>query len=198
MPLNNQEILYYTIDGMNYRIAQIHGKNPDYIRKGQFGLDQGEFVVQSDSGQGYLKGSADGSMQTVSGGALSSQLLNDDMAQMNGPQASLQNNSGLSHVLAEDNSATLQLVDAQGNVLWSFVVDADKNMTFSSPQGTLTMLFGQILLDASKIAIGPGASDTTTAQNFGLAVTSGPGGTLPFDLVSGAPIPGSTSISVAS
>lgn len=195
MPINGQEVLYYTTDGANFRIAAIHGKNPDYIRKGRFGLNQGEAVWQGDAGQGYVKTSEDGSMDVVSGGAVSSIHMDDDGIEIQAPSISLKGYANCVLQLNEDGSITLGTIDTNGNVIGGITRDANGN--YSIVAKTFSVKADNILLDGN-VSYGPGATDPTTAAEFGMVVTAGPGGTYPFDLLSGAPIPGSKTVKAAS
>jgi hypothetical protein len=195
MPLAGQEVLYYTFGGRNFRMVCFHGKNPSYIRKGQFGLNEGEFVVQSDAGLGYLKGSKDGSLELASGDAVTDVLLSDDGMDVVAPEFSLKTYGGASLIISEDGTISLERRSKDDNIVSKVELDAKSNIIIQA-KGDVTIKATNILLDGN-VKYGPGASDPNQAILFGDVVTAGPGGTHPFDFVTGAPILGSSSVKAA-
>ena len=195
MPVAGQEVLYYTFGGRNFRMVCFHGKNPPYIRKGQFGLNEGEFVVQSDAGLGYIKGSKDGSLELASGDAVTDVLLSDEGLEAIAPGFSLKTYGGASLIISEDSTISLERRSKDGKILSKVELDAKNNISMQA-DGDITLKAKNIMLDGN-VKYGPGASDPNQAVLFGDVVTSGPGGTHPFDFVTGAPILGSGTVKAA-
>jgi hypothetical protein len=196
MPQANQDVLYVTLGGRSPRIVSYWGTNAPHIRKGAFGLNEGEVVVQSDSGLGYLKLADDGSVELTTGDAITDLLLNDDGLQGTAPAFIFKGYAGNVVSINEDSTISLARMDSSGAVLSQVLMDADNNVSIQAPKGTFSILAKDILLDGA-VKYGPGATDPEQAALFGRVVTSGPGGTYPFDFLTGIPIPGSSSVSAA-
>lgn len=197
MPMIGQEVLYYTFGGRNYRLVCIHGKNPAHIRKAGFGLNAGEFVVQSDAGLGYVKGSEDGSVEVASGDAITDLLLSSDGLEAVAPSFSLAGYGGASLIISEDSTISLERRGKDDKILSKIELDSKNNASILAPDGDITLKGNNIFLDGN-VKYGPGASDPAKSALFGDVVTAGPGGTHPFDFVSGAPILGSKTVKAAS
>lgn len=195
MPMPGQEVLYYTFGGRNYRMVCFHGKNPDYIRKGKFGLNAGEFVVQADNGLGYVKGSEDGSVEVASGEAVTDVLLSDEGLEADAPAFDLRTYGGARLTIAEDTTISLERRSKDDKILAKLELDASNNGRFEV-EGDIVLKAKNILLDG-KVSYGPGASDPAQSALFGDVVTAGPGGTHPFDYMTGQPIIGSSSVKAA-
>ncbi len=195
MPMVGQLALYYRVGTHDSRIVCFHGTNQANIRKGIFGLNAGEACFQSDSGGGFLKVSADGSVSLVTGDAVTSLEGGDDGWQMKAPNIVLGTYGRCSLTLSEDGSIKLQKISSDGSVLANFEIDKDNNVNMVST-GNLSLKAKKILLDG-EVLFGPGATDPKQSMMFGDVVTSGPFGTHPMDFVSGSPIPGSGSVKSA-
>lgn len=195
MPLPGFEVLYYTFNGRNSRMVCFHGKNGPHIRKSRFGLNAGEFMVQSDAGLGYVKGSQDGSVELVTGDAITDVLLSDEGLEAVAPKIDLKGYGGASVRIGEDSTISLERRSKDDKILARLALDA-KNNADIEVEGDVRIKAKNILLDGN-VRFGPGATDPARASSFGDVVTSGPGGTHPFDFVSGAPIPGSGSVKAA-
>jgi len=188
MPVAGQDVLYYCFDGRSYRMVCFHGANPSWIRKGQFGLNEGEFVVQADAGLGYIKGSKDGSVEIASGDSVTDVLLSDDGLEAIAPGFSLATYGGASLVIAEDSTISLERKSKDGTILSSISLDKNNNASIVA-QGDVKIKGTNIFLDGY-VTMGPGATDPAQASKFAPVVTAGPMGTWPFDLMTGTPIQG--------
>lgn len=195
MPMVGFEVLYYTFNGRNTRMVCFHGKNGGHIRKAGFGLNEGEFVVQSDSGLGYVKGGQDGSVEMASGDAVTHILLSDEGLAAEAPSFKLNGYGGASLVIAEDSTISLERRSKDDRILAKIELDAKNNLNVEV-DGDIRLKAKNILLDGN-VKYGPGATDPAQSVLFGDVVTSGPGGTHPFDFVTGAPIQGSSSVKAA-
>jgi len=199
-PETGQGVIFIRLGDFGHRILTFIGLNPAYIRKGQFGLNAGEVVVQSDSGLGYAKFSSDGRVELVTG---------DTTCHLEGSTA------GWSFTSASVNMQTYGKTAFAINAYGSFSVvrtissdgtpgsvsgtvtigfDANGNVTISTP-ADLTLLGKQIFIDG-QIWLGPGASVESNRVNSGPAVTTGPVGSYPFDFMSGNPIPGVSKVNI--
>jgi hypothetical protein len=195
MPVAGQEVLYYTFGGRNYRMVCFHGKNPAYIRKGQFGLNEGEFVVQADNGLGYVKGGQDGSIELASGDAVTDVLLSDEGMAVIAPSLDINTYGGARLTIAEDSTISIERRSKGDKILARVALDTKNNIDIQA-DGDVRIKAQNILLDGN-VKYGPGATDPTQSALFGDVVTAGPGGTHPFDFVTGAPILGSSSVKAA-
>ena len=196
MPMINQEVLYYTYGGRSYRMVAFHGNNPDWIRKGKFGLNEGEFVMQSDSGLGYVKGAQDGSIEVASGDAISHALFSDEGVSMEAPEFTLKGYGGCTLKLGEDSVISLERKSKDGTIQSKVELDASNNVNIEAV-GDVSIKAENIYLDGN-VKAGPGATDAARSALFGNVVTGGPTGTHPLDFVTGAPILGSNTVKASS
>lgn len=194
MPMPGQQVLYYRIGTYDTKIVCFHGNNPEHIRKGEFGLNPGEAILQSDSGLGFVKAGQDGSVAMVTGDATASIDGNDKGWEIKGSNILLETFGLCSISLNEDGSLVLQRTSKNGDVKAKIELDTKDNVSIEA-QGNLVIKAKQIRLDG-EVFLGSGASDEAQSQKFGTAVTSGPFGTYPLDFVTGSPIPGSQSVKV--
>lgn len=192
MPTAGNEVLYYRMGTYNTRIVAYYGNNDPHIRKGEFGLNEGEVVVQSDSGLGYLKLGNDGSAELVTGDAVSSLEGSNDGWAMKAPNISMETFGRCSITLKEDGSIVLQRTSGTGEVRAKMELDINDNVSVEA-KGNLVVKAKQILLDG-EVFFGPGASDPLKRAKFGDVVTGGPFGTHPLDFVTAAPIQGVGSV----
>jgi hypothetical protein len=197
MPMRGMAGIYATLGAFGSRILCCFGLNGPNIRKGSQGLAEGEFQVQSDSGFGYFKGTADGGVSMASGDA--NAIAKGDSTGWDFQSSVIQLSSfaGASVQLGDDGSIALQQADANGNVLASMTMDANHNFTANLTQGTFTVKAPKIIFDGDCV-FGPGAGNPTAALTAGNAVTSGPGGTYPLDFTTKAPIPGTPNVKIVS
>lgn len=196
MPMNGQQVLYYRIGTYDTKIVCFHGNNPAHVRKGKFGLDEGEAVVQSDAGLGFFKAGQDGSVALVTGDVTSSIDGNDSGWNIKGPNILLETFGRVSISLKEDGTLTVQRTSEKGEVKAKIELDTKDNVSIEA-LGNLVVKAKQIRLDG-EVFLGPGASDPTKSQKFGNLVTTGPFGTYPLDFVTGTPIPGNPNIKAGS
>ena len=195
MPMPGNECLYFTAQSRNPHIVCFWGNNGANVRKGAYGLNEGEAMIQSDSGLGYLKCSNDGSVELTTGDSVVDLLMNGDGVAWTSPAFTLSTYAGAVFSIAEDSTISLSRASSSGTIQAELVLDANNNASVTA-LGNVTIKAPNIYLDGN-VAFGPGASDPTKVAMFGLAVTAGPGGTYPFDLLSGAPIPGSSTVKIA-
>jgi hypothetical protein len=196
MPMAGQQVLYYRMGVYDTRIVAYYGNNEPHIRKGEFGLNEGEVVVQSDSGLGYFKASQDGSVELVTGDVVTTLEGNNEGWVAKGPNISLETFGGCSIELKEDGSITLQRTSENNEVKAKIVLDTKDNVSVEA-KGNLVVKAKQILLDG-EVFFGPGASDPLQQVKFGEVVTSGPFGTYPLDFTTSAPIPGNPKVKAGS
>lgn len=192
MPMVGQQVLYYRMGTYDTRIVAYYGNNEPHIRKGEFGLNEGEVVVQSDSGLGYFKAGQDGSVEFVTGDCVSSLEGSDDGWAMKSSNILMETFGGCSLRLKEDGSVVLQRAGEDGVVQVKIELDTKNNVSVEA-LGNLAIKAKQILLDG-EVFFGPGASDPLQRAKFGSVVTGGPFGTHPLDFVTAAPILGSASV----
>jgi hypothetical protein len=192
MPSAGNEVLYYRMGTYNTRIVSYYGNNDSHIRKGEFGLNEGEVVIQSDSGLGYLKLGEDGSTELVTGDAVSSLEGSNDGWAMKAPNITMETFGRCSIVLKEDGSISIQRTSGTGEVRAKIELDINDNVSVEA-KGNLVLKGKQILLDG-EVFFGLGASDQLKRSKFGDIVTAGPFGTHPLDFLSGAPIQGVSSV----
>jgi hypothetical protein len=195
-PIPGYKVLYVRYGRHFSRIVAMWGNNEDFIRKGDSGLDVGDVVYQSPTGLCYLRLAASGEVQLVSGDMDSVFGHDDKGSYVKAPNITLQTYANTLVKLDEEGNITLSRVDSDGNPTASVVLDKDNNLK-AVVDGDITLKGKNIFLDGN-VSFGPGASDPSKRDSFGQVVTSGPGGTLPSDLVSGSPIPGSLSVKAAS
>lgn len=195
MPMVGNTVLYYRMGNFTPRIVAFHGNNEPQIRKGAYGLNPGETVVQSDSGFGYFKAAQDGSVALVTGDGVSSAEADDTGWKIQAPNINLATFGLCSIQMTEDGAIRLLRKDKNGNTLVTVELDKNNNVNVDCP-GNFTVKAKQILLDGN-VVFGPGATDPTQSSLFGQVVTSGPFGTHPLDYVTGTPIPGSNSVKAA-
>jgi len=179
------------------RVIKIWGRDEDFVRKGnQYGLFPGEVFIQSPSGFGYFKIDRSGRVYVVSGDQASALQFTESGAQLNSNRVVINTTSGVMLEFAEDGSASLTKVDSDGNVLTKMSIDKDANFSITTTKD-VSIKAQNIFLDGT-VWSGSGATDPIKRNLlFGDVVTSGPFGTHPFDLTTGAPIPGSSSVKVA-
>ena len=196
-PIPGYKVLFFRFGKHYARPVMFWGNDEDFMRKGEFGLNSGDVVVQSPVGYGYLRLANDGSVQLV-GGDMTSILecLSSGGIQIQAPTIKIMTYGNSAVEMDEDGTISIVQMDASGEVQASFTMDTSYNISFISPS-SVTIKAPNIYLDGN-VSFGPGASDPSERAAFGNVVTSGPAGTLPFDLVSGAPIPGSQTIKAAS
>jgi hypothetical protein len=196
MPMTGQEVFFYRMGTYDTRIITYFGNNDPHVRKGEFGLDEGEVVVQSDSGLGYLKLGQDGSASLVTGDAVSSLEGSNEGWDMKAPNIMLETFGRCSLMLKEDGSIVLQRTSENGEVRAKIELDTNDNVSVEA-KGNLVLKGKQIFLDG-EVFFGPGASDPLQRAKFGTVVTGGPFGTHPLDYVTNAPIIGSVSVKASS
>lgn len=193
-PMAGQGVIFVRMGRFAHRIVAFFGLNPEYIRKGQFGLSPGEVVIQSDSGLGYLKLSADGRVELVTGDTTS--RVEGSNSGWSFTSASVKMSTYGKTVLNinEDGSFSVERTLNNGEGMASISMDKDGNIAHSTPKN-ITFKGKEIYLDG-KVWLGPGASDSASRATSGLAVSSGPGGTYKFDFMTGAPIPGTGNVNI--
>jgi len=196
MPMVGQQVLYYRMGTYDTRIVAYYGNNETHIRKGEFGLNQGEAVLQSDSGLGFFKAAQDGSVEVVTGDAVSSLEGSSDGWEVKGPKVLLETFGRCSVTLNEDGSIILQRTSGNGDVQSKIELDTKNNVSIEA-KGNLVVKAKQILLDG-EVFFGPGASDPIQQVKFAPVVTTGPFGTHPLDFVTGSPIVGNQKVKAGS
>lgn len=195
MPVSGQQVLYYRMGTYDTRIVAYYGNNEPHIRKGEFGLDEGEVVVQSDSGLGYLKLGQDGSTELVTGDAVSALEGSNEGWSMKGPNITMETFGRCSISLKEDGSISLQRTSENGEVRAKIELDTKDNVS-AEAKGNLVFKGSKIILDG-EVFFGPGASDPLQQAKFGTVVTAGPFGTHPLDFLTATPIQGSPKVKAA-
>ena len=192
MPIPGWVCLYVRFGKYQGRVVKIWGGDEDFIRKGQFALNPGEVFVQSATGYGYLKLDQDGRVQLVGGDMISILEHGDDGTTIRSPQIFLHTTVG--SILEMDSAGVIRIerLDKEGNTKSSFTLDAKDNILMAA-DGDVSIKAKNIYLDG-QIFSGPGATDPTKRTLFAPIVTSGPTGTYPTDFMTGAPIPGNTSV----
>ncbi len=195
MPMVGHRAFVVRIADYDNRLIHHWGNNAAHIRKGDFGLSEGEAVFQSDSGLGYVKLDKSGGVELVTGDTSSTMRGDADGWNMDAPNITLQTAGGMVLALTENGEGSLAKVDANGKKTSHITLDKDENLTIDI-KGDIVLKGKKIALDG-KVAYGPGASDPTVAAGFGKVVTAGPAGTHQFDYVTGAPIIGSENVTAA-
>ncbi len=197
MPTRNQKILYFRVGNHDTYHVKTYGNNGPHIRKGKFGLDEGEFVHQSEAGKGYIKGDKLGRLLGATGDAASSFTADQDGWTFQSPNFTIDCFGVCTMQMKSDGSYRLAMGDKGKDPDVVIEVSKDRKISMTTISDIVMKAGGKIVLDGDWVA-GPGASDPEKAALFGKVVTAGPGGTHPFDLATGEPIKGSDSGSVAS
>ncbi len=196
MPMAGQQVLYYRMGVYDTRIVAYYGNNEPHIRKGEFGLNEGEFVAQSDSGLGFFKASQDGSVALVTGDVVTTLEGDNEGWVGSAPNIVFKTFGGCSLELKENGSVILQRTSENGEVRAKIELDTEDNVS-AEAKGNLAFKGKNIFLDG-EVFFGPGASDPLQRVKFAPVVTTGPFGTHPLDFVSGAPIMGNQKVKAGS
>jgi hypothetical protein len=193
-PKAGQGVIYVRMGNFSHRIVAFFGLNPEYIRKGQFGLNPGEVVVQSDSGLGYLKLSGDGRVELVTGDTTSRMEGSNSGWSFTSASVRMSTYSKTIFKINEDGSAAIERTLSNDAGVASIAMDKDGNISATTPVD-ITFKGKNIYLDG-KVYLGPGASEPSRRSSSGLAVSSGQFGTYAFDFLTGAPIPGTGNVNI--
>ena len=193
-PQAGQGVVYVRMGRFAHRIVAFFGLNPDYIRKGEFGLNPGEVVVQSDSGLGYLKLSSDGRVELVTGDTTSRMEGSNSGWAFTAASVTMSTYGQTVLSLNEDGSFAVQRTLNNDAGVASIKMDKDGNISADTP-ADITWKGQNIYLDG-KVWLGPGASDPLKRSTSGLAVSSGPFGTYKFETLTGVPIPGTGNVNI--
>ena len=194
------KVAYFQICGQQFRILQVYGDNSGCIRKGDTAQSEGDVVIQSETGLGYLRLGDDGNTHLVDG-SMDSTIDSDPGGWTHtAPNIKFLNYAGVSVSIAETGEfSVVKTNHSTGETTVLLNAGKDDKMVVSAKAGIdLISTGGPITLDASEIYIGKGASDSTTQNTFGDLVTAGGTGTYPFSLTTGSPVEGSQTVKVAS
>lgn len=194
MPMPGQKALYWRQGEFDFGIVKFYGTNARHIRKGQFGLNPGEHVTQSDAGLGYTKYDQDGSVNMASGDGGTTLKAGVDGLDVQGPAVVFKTFGGLTVSLNEDGTFQLVKTTKSGIKKVEISIDAQDNVVLSS-QSSLTFVAKNIIIDGN-IIMGQGVSDLNVALKAAPIATTGPFGTHPVDYISGDVIPGTPSVRV--
>ena len=195
-PIRGYKVLFYRFGNQQTRAIKFWGREEEYIRKGEFGLNPGEVFIQSPTGFGYLKINQDGRVELVSGDQATSLSMDDQGFNTNTPSVLIKTVGNLTFEMLQDKTITLAVLDTDGNTLASLVFDKDTNISLKTEKD-VTITGKNIYLDGN-VFVGTGASDPNKRLLFGNVVTAGPTGTHPFDIITGVPIQGSSTVKASS
>lgn len=196
VPIVGYRVFVVQFDTFQYRILKFWGNDEDFTRKGPYALNDGEVFIQSPSGLGYLKIDQDGRVQIIGGDMTASLEHGDSGTIIKSPIITLVSVGNAFVELTEAGEISLRQEDSDGNVKAFLSFDAKNNIMFKT-SADVSIVATNIYLDG-KVWHGPGATDPATREKFSPVVTGAPIGTLPTDLTTGAPIPGSKTVMAAS
>jgi len=194
VPPVGTHVLFVRIGRHQARIVQMYGSNEDFIRKGPFALQEGEVMVQSPTGLGYLKIDQSGKVSLISADGNTFEHR-EDVSQLRAPAIRFITDEETVIEIRDDSSIRLERFDTDGETVASFIMDAKNNISFEALED-VNIKAKNIYLDGN-IWMGPGAQDTIQRKFFGDLVTGGPFGTYPFDSPYSIPITGSGTVKVA-
>ncbi len=194
-PTKGTYVLFMRLGNHQSRVVKMWGQNEDFIRKGRFALKEGEVMIQSPKGLGYLKLDQDGSVRLVSADGSVFRHTSKG-TELKSSQVFIQTDTNTIMEFLEDTSIRLARLNEEGEELVSLTLDPENNAVLKA-ENDATIKAKNIYLDGN-VSIGPGASDELQRSFFGDVVTGGPFGTHPFDFVTSAPIQGSRSVKAVS
>lgn len=189
MPVVNDMVLYLNYDNKIFQIVKIWQVKEDSLkRKNEYLLKEGELQIQGIYGQ-YIYFDNNGTIKFVD-----STLLNEFELSMDG-------------FIARLKKFQLTTFDGVDITVDKDIVITRKGQAEKDDEPDFTTIINDdginIKNKDSEIVITPQGSITIKAakeiklgnQLYGTCVTSGPSGSLPFCLATGAPIPGSSKVS---
>jgi hypothetical protein len=186
-PVAGEVVEFSKLGNHDIRIVQFYGNNTDVIRKGEFGLNPGEVVVQSTTGKGFIKLGQSGEVGIVTGDTTTTLEGNDEGWEMSAPNVSIISFGNARFEILEDGSITAYRLDDDGNIKSKIEMDTEDNVSVEC-KGDFKVRASRILLDG-KVSFGPGATTPEKEAKFGNVLTGGPYGKHPFDFLTGAAIP---------
>ncbi len=197
MPMRGQQVLYYIFGSYDTGIVRVYGNNAPHIRKGAFGLNEGEAILQSDSGKGYYKAASDGRLVLATGDSASTAEADSDGWVFESPNFTIDCFGVCKLAMNSDGSVSLTTGKPKAEPEVKVLIGKDRSVSVETTSDITMKAGGKIMLDGQTVLLGPGASDPTKAALFGDVESAGKGGTHPFDYMTGAPIAGSSAVKVA-
>lgn len=198
MPMPGHKVAWFRLGRFPARIFARWGANESFLRKGNFGLNQGELQIQSPAGLAYLRFDRFGGIQLVSGDTIHNLTFGKSGAILTSSIAAGLQVGNTACTISQDGSASITQTDDRGNIVSQLTLDSENRM-IADIKGDIILKSGtKIMIDAPGTLIGEGASDPSKDSAFVGGVSGAPDGTFPTDPSTGSPVPGSSTVRISS